>query len=266
MEYINIGTDRLLREYMCEVTDGHKFYKPAGGLWCTSVTYTDGFPKCSKWLDYLLCYPKIYRQKMDRSNPFQQKGVLFDVSDDAKIFDLIDPESFEEFKRKYGRNGHISYELLSKKYDGVHIGINKPFGDTYDQTSRFYQIYGIDSLCIFDLDVVTSYRPIHFDVEYFDYESDYLDFWPTYKMEISPEKKSITQVSALYTEVFNKVVAYYRENIKDRENKSNYELASIIGREILELFATELQKLKEQEQLDETKVAYAMATKALKRL
>ena len=67
-------------------------------------------------------------------------------------------------------------------------------------------------------------------------------------------------------EVYNRVMRYYRNLISERrKDLSNYYLAASIGKEILSQFAKELQRLKEQEQLDENKVAYAMATKVLRR-
>ena len=264
MEYINIGTDKILREYMCDVIDTDTFYKPAGGLWCTG--YDSRRPDRSKWLDYMLCYPRVYCQKMDKAHPFTQKGVIIDVDDSARIFNLIGQEAFDEFKAKYGRNGHVSYEELSKHYDAVYIDSNKPFGDTRDQLERFYRIYAVDSLCIFDLDVIKDYRKVDIDVEPFDYECSDLDTWPEYTMTISDEKKKIAQLSAQYMELYNKVLEYYRNVVaRNDPNASNYKLVYNMGREILERFAAELQKLKEAEQLDESKVAYAMATKALRR-
>ena len=263
MEYINIGTDKILREYMCEVVDTDRFYKPAGGLWCTD--YDSLIPNRSKWLDYMLLYPRVYCQKMDRNNPFQQKGIIMDVDAGARVFDLVGPESFEEFKRKYGRDGHVSYEELSKHYDAVHIGIGRVFGDTPDQLERFLHIYAVDSLCIFDLDIIKDYRKVDIAVEPFDYEESYVDSWPDYKMTISPERKTIPQLSQLYREVFNRVVAYYKGMYRNgKSGISNYQLASLIGREILVQFANELQLLKEQENLEEDRVAYSMATKVLR--
>ncbi len=264
MEYINIGTDKILREYMCDVIDTDRFYKPAGGLWCTD--YNSAIPNRAKWLDYMLCYPSVYCQKMDENDPFRQKGVIVDVNAGARVFDLVGPESFEEFKRKYGRDGHISYEELSKHYDAVHIGVSNAFGDTPDQRERFLRIYAVDSLCVFDLDIVDGYRKVKIEVEPFDYESGYIDYWPDYTMDISSEKVTIPQVSQLYMEVYNRVMHYYRSLISEKSRDvSNYFLASTIGKEILSQFAKELQKLKEQEQLDEKKVAYAIATKVLRR-
>lgn len=264
MEYINIGTDKILREYMCDVVDTDRFYKPAGGLWCTA--YNSNIPNRSKWLDYMLCYPRIYCQKMDKDHPFTQKGVIVDVDDNARVFNLVGQEAFDEFKAKYGHNGHISYEELSKHYDAVFIGTSKSFGDTPDQRDRFFNIYAVDSLCIFDLDVVNSYNPVHIEVEPFDYECSDLEFWPDYKMTISPEKKKITQLSALYMELYNKVLDYYKSTVANKgQEVSNYQLVAIIGKAILSNFAADLARLKEMEQLDETKVAYAMATKALRK-
>ena len=91
MEYISIGTDKLLEEYFYGVVNGSIRIKPAGGLWLSGY-YAPSF---IDWIDYIVKKPTYYSFYKSPTNPFNMKGVIVKVSDRANIFTVDSNEACE---------------------------------------------------------------------------------------------------------------------------------------------------------------------------
>ncbi len=259
MEYVNVGTDCLKREYMNPVLDTDIRIKPAGGLWCTPHFSSESLP----WMNYMLYKPRVFYQKAPKDHPFQQNGVIVDVDANARIFQLHDNSEFDFFKYKYD----LSYEKLSRDYDAIFIDIASIFGKTMEEKEYYFKLFSVSSLLLFNLNIIKSYKKVDIDVDPFDFEYDY-DALVDYRVSINPTSYVIPSVSERYAYLFDAIVTslkdYIYRAVKYNHQMSSDRIAFDIYKKIKEMYKKEIEELAKAEDLDEYKLTYALATKSLR--
>jgi hypothetical protein len=95
MEYITVGTDTILREYMSDIIDTERIVKPAGGIWCTD--YDVLRPQNCDWINHLIDHPGDLMMKSIGKNPFSHKAAILKVNDGAKVFTLAGNDDYDKF-------------------------------------------------------------------------------------------------------------------------------------------------------------------------
>ena len=262
MEYITVGTDTILREYMCDIIDTERIIKPAGGIWCTDFDVKR--PYNCDWINYMIYNTSVLMAKTMGRNPFSHKAAIMKLNDDAKVFSLAGNEDYDKFLSFYAKDGHISYEALRKDYDGVYVDIGKPFGKSYDEREKVLRLFAVNTFLLFNIDAIKSYRQAKIEIDPFDYEG-YMEMIPDYTIEVLDGEHKVKDLSEGYKYLLQKVIDYYDKHYQNDGNVSHNQMVSIIYNEIMNLFEKDLSMLKNREQLDEKSVAKSMATRVLSR-
>ena len=235
MEYVNVGTDCLKREYMNPVLDTDVRIKPAGGLWCTPHLSNESLP----WMNYMLFKPRVFYQKCPKDHPFKQNGVIVDVEPNARIFQVHDNREFDLFKAKYG----LSYEKLSRDYDAIFIDVASIFGKTMEERDYYYKLFSVSSLLLFNLNVIKSYKKVDIDVDPFDFEYEY-DSLVDYRVKIDETPHTIPSVSEHYAYLFDTIVTSLRDFIYNavrfNQQMSSDRIAFDIYKKIKEMYKKEI--------------------------
>ena len=170
--YLHVGTDEIRSDLFQPISDinSHSEVKPSGGLWLTK--FNPNTPSFNHWVDYLIDHPYILFYKNEASNPFRQPCSVICLSKDAKKFNLKSKEGYQFLINNYSdNNGSFSFEKLSNDYDGINMEIWKFIRDCKDMDiAKKYLKYDVDSLILFNTDVIEYYCPGVVDIEPFDYE------------------------------------------------------------------------------------------------
>ena len=263
MEYITVGTDTILREYMSDIIDTERIVKPAGGIWCTD--YDVLRPQNCDWINHLIDHPGDLMMKSIGKNPFSHKAAILKVNDGAKVFTLAGNDDYDKFLEFYSRNGNMSYEALSKDYDGIYVDLcsNGVFGKSFDERNRNYRMFAVNTFLLFNIDAIDTYKKAQIDIEPFDYEG-YCDFYPDYKITVQEGDHRVKELSEGYKYLFRKVVEYFGKHYPT-DNVSRSQMVAIIYEAIMNLFAKDLKLLAESENLDEKRLAQTMSTHVLSR-
>lgn len=260
MEYMNIGTDVLRREYWNPVMDSENKLKPVCGLWCTEHR-CDSY---SAWIDYMLFTPRVFAYKSLHKNPFVQKAVVVSLKTGAKILTLRGNEGTHIFKDVYGH----SFERMGEDYDGVYVDLGSPFGSTNDEQYRVSKVYSISSLILYNLDVIDSYRSATIDIEPFDYESDYYLDDPEYLISYQDGKKTIEPVMPEYEELVNEIAKRFHGFIKYEKiqypNITTSQIAYHLHKSVIEAYKERIVFLSQMKGLDEEKLGYSLASNAIR--
>ena len=263
MEYITVGTDTILREYMCDIIDTERIVKPSGGIWCTD--YDVLRPQNCDWINHLLDHPSDLIMKSIGKNPFSQIAAILCIKDNARVFSLAGNDDYDKFLKFYSRDGHMSYEALSRDYDGVYVDLcsNGVFGKTFDERSKNYRLFSVNTFLLFNIDAIETYKKARIDIEPFDYEG-YCDVLPNYSIEVMDGNHRVRELSEGYKYLFMKIVEFFDRHYPT-ENVSHNQMMAIIYDTIMAKFGQELRMMAESEQLNEKQVAKAMASKVLAR-
>ena len=266
MTYLTIGTDHLLEEYRQKIMDSNVKcnLKPLGGLWLTK--YDDKYPNYSSWMDYLLENIHIMYYKNKQTDLFLQKGVLVTLNNNAKIFELKDRESLAYLINNYQDNeGRISYEKLSRDYDGIDVSVYKIYDANDLRTKMFLANYGVDSLVLFNLDVIESYRKVQIEIEPFDLEEKNSEYY--YEIKIDDEVHYINEVSKDYDNLLGNIVLELHDYILNKKeeykNVSNSKLIYDIFEVVEDKFKEDIDRLVYNEQLERKKLILSLTTKLI---
>lgn len=261
MEFANVGTDVLRREYMNAIIDTEKVIKPAGGLWCTDFIDSKYIP----WLDYMLSEPKIFFRKSPIDNPFSQDAVFVKVNKNAKIFQLSGNDQYHLFREQYG----LSYERLSEDYDGVYVDLVRCFGDSYEERMTHFNLFSISSLILFNLDVIDSYRRAKLEIEPFDYDYEY-ECISSYELKMDDKEYKIEPLSSEYLSILEEIYLKFKNFIYFEKSKhsrlSTDQIAYLVYKSILSEYKEELEKYCSKNNLDIRKLSNSLATNAVRKV
>ena len=259
MEYMNVGTDVLKREYWNPVMDSENKLKPVCGLWCTEHK----FDSYSAWIDYMLFTPSVFAHKTLHCNPFVHKAVVVSLKTGAKILTLRGEEGTHLYKDVYG----CSFEKMGEDYDGVYVDLGKPIGSTNDEQYKVSKVYSISSLILYNLDAIDSYRSATINIEPFDYEGDFYFEDPEYTITYHDGVKRIAPVIPEYDELVNEIAKKFHGFVKytkmQNPNISTSQIAYHLHRTILEVYKERIAMLSQTKGLDARNLGYSVASNAL---
>ncbi len=191
MKYLTVGTRELKEELLYPVEDieDPSTYKPRGGLWLTEQY--DDCPTYNRWVDYILEHPNIFYIKNTSKNIWQQPCSLVSLRQDSKIFLLDSPEKHNYLLENYPyKNIKFSYEDLSQHYDGIFVDLLNVRNLRKDIiTYEKYDKFSINSLILFNLNCIDYYQSGIVDIEPFEMEMNYFDYY--YEIKIEDTKKKV---------------------------------------------------------------------------
>ncbi len=260
MEYITLGTDKLLEEYFYQVINSDRKIKPIGGLWCSKYYST-----YNEWLDYLTRNPRYYYRYTLGNNPFRMDAAVLKLCDDAKVFNVDSKDAATELEKKY----KYDFEKLSLEYDALSVN---PFG-LYDYGTHndelFRRVYAIQSLDVFDLSKVESYKKAVIDIEPFDYTYSGNRFI-NYETKVDPEDMSVYRASEEYNNflewIFNKLKDYiFRLRLEYPDFPPN-KIVYLVKEEIDRVIGPDLAEYAKRNELNQERLAYSLSTKTYRRV
>lgn len=150
-KYAHIGNKEIKKEQFIHILNDYR--KPFGGFWASPFNNIEG--SISDRTDYILEEADEKFQAFDNNG-----GCLFNISKDAKVYNIICDNDVIEAKKKYGNGKEIDFELLSKDYDAVYVN---PFSLSFKLRNDEFIYWVTRSLLIFNLDIIEEYVPIEFD-------------------------------------------------------------------------------------------------------
>ena len=260
MEYMNVGTDVLKREYWNPVMDSENKLKPVCGLWCTEHK----FDTYSAWIDFMLFTPRVFANKALHDNPFVQKAIVVSLKTGAKILTLAGEEGAHIYRDVYGS----SYERMEEDYDGIFVDLGKPMGTTSDEKYRLAKTYSLSSLILYNLDVIDSYRSATIDIEPFDYEEDFRLEDPEYTITYHEGVKRIAPVIPEYEELVNDIAKKFHNFVKhERMQNPNFATSKIayhLHRIVLETYRERIELIAKMRGLNSEKLGYSVVSNAMK--
>ena len=189
MEYITLGTDKILEEYFYQIVNSGKKIKPVGGLWSCNF-YGSTF---NEWLDCLVGKPTYYCRYTLGNNPFKMKASIIKLYDDAKVFHLDSKDAVSELEQKY----NFDFERLSLEYDALYADPFRLFEFGSERDELYRRVYAIKSLDIFNLSAVEEYKKAMIDIEPFDY-TDAINRPIYYETTVEDDKHSVLGESLEY--------------------------------------------------------------------
>lgn len=261
MEYINIGTNRLLEEYFYQVINSDKKFKPAGGLWCTPH-YAPSF---NEWLDFIIKKPVYYSRYAGHIDPFKIDGVVIELADGSKVFDLGTKESIEELERKY----NLDYEKLSMDYDALTVDPYQLNGVNLKNAREYARLFAIKTLTVFNMKVIRDYKKALIEVEPFDYSYGY-PYDVFYDTKLSDERFKIEPESEEYKDMLDYIYNDLKDfifhlRIEHPEFSSN-KMAYYIKLELMRVYGEEVIKYAKKKDLDGERLAYSLSIKTLRKV
>lgn len=194
-KYLTIGTDEIREDLFRSIIDSDwcNNIKPRGGLWLTQ--FETNFSNYNVWLDFIFRYKKnmyIFFYKKISNNPFVKPCSVVTLKEDANIFVIDSQEKYNFLIRDFSDGkGQFSFEKMSNVYDGVFVCVSKLRYVLdcceYEKFSKF----GVDSLCLFNLNCIDYYYSGTVEVEPFDYDFCYDGCYPDYEVKWNLEKKYV---------------------------------------------------------------------------
>jgi hypothetical protein len=261
MEYVNIGTDKLLSEYFICPMNSDKKLKPAGGLWTTSYCS----PYFNEWIDFLIQNPDYYGRYIQPGDPFRMTGAIVSIKSNARIFNIRDLESFSELANKY----NFDFERVALDYDGIYVEPYHLTGINSSVAKEMGRLFAVKTLSLFDLSIIESYRKVLFSIDNFDYTSDYGND-VSYEGLEETEKQLVVPESLEYQqmlEVISKKLKNFIFNLRrENPNFSSNQIVHFVNMELKRLFGKEIMAYAERKGLDGDKIAYSMASKSLRKI
>jgi hypothetical protein len=259
MEYMNVGTDVLRREYWNPVMDSENKLKPVCGLWCTEHK----FDSYSAWIDYMLSAPSVFAHKTLNKDPFVQKAVVVSLKTGAKILTLRGEEGTHLYKDVYG----YSFEKMGEDYDGVYVDLGNVIGSTSDERYKIAKVYSISSLILYNLDAIESYRSATIDIDPFDYECDFNLEEPEYTITYHDGVKRIAPVIPEYDELVNEIAEKFHGFVKYAKmqypNISTSQIAYHLHKSVILAYEERIAFLSQAKGLDAKNLGYSVASNAL---
>lgn len=190
MEYLTVGTEEIRVDEFRQIKDTNLrgSIKPSGGLWFTR--FNKNFPCYNDWVDYMIRHRYILFYKSKGDNPFCQPCLVVSLRDDALIYNLDSINGYNELLDKYYLNDKMfSFEKLSCDYDGIYVDVFSLSRDLSSDTMNLFSSFGVNSLILFNTNVIRDYQAGKVMIEPFDYDDFYV--CPFYKIEINDEKKRV---------------------------------------------------------------------------
>lgn len=265
--YLTIGTDRILEEYMQSIVDSNMNYgiKPIGGLWFTKYDLNN--PNYSLWLDYILDRLHIAFYKGQGSNFFLQHGVVITLKNKARIYNLKDKASLDYLLENYqDNNGRVSYEKLSEDYDGVYVEVFSLYGCDNPLAKEFLHIYGVDSLILFNLSVIDSYKKVEINIEPFDVEVKNSEVY--YEIKFKDEVNYVVMAAEEYRILLKKIILEMKDLLLELKRKyrniNNTKLICDIFEIVEDKYGKEIEEMACKEGLEVKKLTLSFTTKCLK--
>ena len=182
-KYLTVGTDYIKEELFRPIIDDG--IKPKGGLWLSEYE-GDNF---NKWVDFIILKKYLLFYKCKGIDPFVQPCSIVTLKDKANIVSLSDEKDLSYLFNNFCHKGDLSYEKLSKYYDGVFVNVSKFFRNNDDYSNDLVKAFGVNSLVLFNLDCVDYYQSGRVLIEPFDYEDRFYDAY--YNIEYNKEKKRV---------------------------------------------------------------------------
>ena len=258
MEYISIGTNVLMEEYFYQILNSNRRLKPVGGLWC-SLYYA---PTFNEWIDFIVGKPMYYSKYVHHDNPFKINGVLVDLKEGTKVFNLDSLEALEELEKKY----NLDYEKLAQDYDAMYTDTIKLNFLNSPRAEEYARIYAVRSLTAFDLCKIKGYKNALIELEPFDYTfgSDYGEMYDT---KVEDEVHEVIPMSKEYIEfldvLYEKLKDFiFKLRINNPEMSSN-KLAYLVKEELMKIIGHDIELYARSKELDEERLAYSLATRTV---
>lgn len=261
MEYISIGTDKLLEEYFYQVVNSDRKVKPAGGLWNT-IFFA---PTFNEWLDFIMNKPFYYTNYARPDEPFKMDCVIVSLKDNANILEISDREGFEALEQKYRYN----FERLSEDYDGIYLDPYKMYDLNAQNKNELIRCYSVKTLCLFDLDKVKSYKKGVIEIEPFDYTDGYR-CEPFYDTKVYSEPLKVENVSEDYKrflEVLYKELKDFIMHLRLAHPEfPSTKMVAIIREEMNKILGNAISEYAKKRDMIADRVATSLAIKSLRKI
>ena len=160
-KYITVGTPILSKELFRNILrpfDNYT-YKPNGGIWSCEYSLSE----ISPWYSYLQEHTHLiwYTDFLH--------ACEFTLKDSSRILQIKTYEELQELIKKYPSYHHIlngykneydcfDFETLSHNYDGIIIN---PYNHNLYSKTNIFKAWSIDTLLLFNLDCIESYKTIN---------------------------------------------------------------------------------------------------------
>lgn len=192
MKYLTVGTDEIREDLFKRVedTDSKVSMKPRGGLWLTE--HDENMPNFNRWVDFMLIRPSIlFNKSVDGRNPFLQPCSVVTLENNCNLYVLHNEQSLDYLMKCFGSKDKISYEELSKYYDGIYVDIGGLFYSNYDKNVlNKFSSFDVNSLILFNLKCIDYYQSGKVVIEPFDPE-DFYNIDRYYEIKYDNCKKKI---------------------------------------------------------------------------
>ena len=261
MEYITLGTDKLLEEYFYQIVNSDRIVKPVGGVWCSNY-YA---PTFIEWLDFLTTKPRYYSRFFVPNNPFKMNGAVIKLYDDAKVFCVDSKEAVSELEQRYS----LDFEKLSEEYDALYVDPFSSFDYGDRKGDEYRKIYIIKSLDVFNLSAVESYKRATVNIEPFDYTFPCQDF-VSYNTTVDDEQLKVQKESIEYQrfleELTNQLKDYiFRLRLEHPDFPPN-KIVYLVKEEIDRVIGPDLAEYAKKNELNRERLAYSLSTKTYRRV
>jgi len=261
MEYMNIGTSRILEEYFYPVVNSDKIIKPAGGFWCTD--YLSNY--YNEWVDFITSNPNYFVRYMGEKDPFLLSGAVVSLKPSSRIFRLDNSESFAELEGKY----KFDFEKLTEDYDAISFDILGMFDSSPKLIHDIRRLISVDTMLLFNLGIIDGYRKATVAVEPFDYTFDACD---ELSMEINVGKDifQVEEESIDYKQLLEDISKDLQDFIfhlrLDNPSVPSYVLVDTIKKEIMRIYSEEIKAYTTSKGYDDFRISNSIAIKAYRKI
>lgn len=261
MEYITLGTDKILEEYFYQIINSDRKIKPVGGLWSSDYFA----PTFNEWLDYLIGKPTYYCRYTLGNDPFKMKAAIIKLYDDARVFHLDSKDAISELEQKY----NFDFERLSEDYDALYANPYALFDYSEDRRELYRRVYAVKSLDVFDLSVVEGYKKAMIDIEPFDYTYSGDDV-AYYNTIVNPKSFSVQGESDEYKDFLEALTVQLKDFIfhlrLEHPNFPPNKMVSLIKEELDKIIGPDLIEYAKRNELDPERLGYSLSTKAYRKV
>lgn len=261
MEYLNVGTDRILEEYFYPVVNTDKLLKPAGGFWCTNHLS----PYYNEWIDFIMSKPVYFTRYMGKENPFSLTGAVVTLKDDARVLSLDNPDSLGLLSDKY----KYDFEAVSTDFDAIYFDVYKLFSMLSKYGSEVRRYVTVNTMLLMNLECIDHYKAARIELEPFDYSYEY-DYGKDASMQInvSDTQRFVEPASPIYLQLLEDIYKKLQDIIfnikKNNRNLPNYAVVELVRNEILSRFGDFIKSYVEFKGYDEFRIANSLAIKSFR--
>ena len=260
MEYVSVGTDRILDEYFIPAVNSDKKFKPAGGLWCS--LYRGEY--YNEWLDFIANKPMYLRRYLGKENPYELSGAIITPTDDAKILTLNDSESFALLEQYY----QFDYEMLSKDYDAIYYDLFKLTGAVPKYSYELSRFISINTFLLFNPDAIKEYKKAKISITPYDLDYEWCeDIGGT--TTILPGTYEVEPSSSKYNALLDEISLRLRDEIYrlkvEYNNVPTYKIVEIFRKKVMELYGDEILAYCKDKNYDSDRVSASLTVKAYMR-